>query len=808
MPLQRYEDRTVDRPPGLIPPPVDVRGVTELRLHGVGGTTPENLLADDAPQLSWGDRIAGFFRTADRNGRHIEAYSWGGLTSRSASRVLWLLLFPFALANVAGWTCAPRVHASRVRFAIHRAVVRWASLGMTLNTLLLVAMTTMDIGAFQCGAQPDCVDHWWLRWLRFGSLAEHPAQRVLIGAVLPLLLIVVLAVLAGRSLIRYERAAPPRRRDDTLRDRAYRSTPARSGAGLADRDFWNGGRSVGDMALIHLGAALAFLAWLLQYTVHGLISRPGHEPHATAVGTAAAVLAVLALAVAAGAVAVPRVTGPVIAAALVGGALALIAAIGYAAAQAAVPEARPPGPLPGMLTAANWTYGLCLAAAIAVLPVHALLGGRRRGGFLMAPFSAMALAFVLLNGVGIGTMLRIADLLGNVPNPGSGFGPRPNPIVVPDTVFAVTPWLTAVPTVILAGFFAVEAVRLWHAGRHRRAAAVAAEYDEVPGPAAPSAWDRSIGMDEQDRLRALRGTSPLARGWDRLWRAVTRPGWACGVARARAMSGMARDVDKLLGVMAITALAVLCFFWIHLGLTGDVPRPWRWLQSISTWLAAAFPVAVLLLMRNGWSRLDSRRHLGVLWDIGTFWPRAYHPLAPPSYTERAVPDLQRRMWYAHDHQGAVVVTAHSQGTVLAAAALLQPDSRPGGEQVGLITFGSPLDKLYGWAFPAYFGPDVLADLRAKTWRWTNFFYPTDYIGGPVHAGDGVDVKLSDPVSTWYVYGQNPPAMGRHSAYWSDRRVWVVVDEAARDIAVPQAIPPERQRMASTEQPEPVTVPPA
>ena len=37
------------------------------------------------------------------NGRHRESYSWGGLTSGKASRALWLLLLPFALANLAGW---------------------------------------------------------------------------------------------------------------------------------------------------------------------------------------------------------------------------------------------------------------------------------------------------------------------------------------------------------------------------------------------------------------------------------------------------------------------------------------------------------------------------------------------------------------------------------------------------------------------------------------------------------------------------------------------------------------------------------
>src|ERR1051325_3644964 len=98
MPVQIHNQAAVEGPNGQVRPPV-----------GVGGTSPEDLLGDLAPQLVAGDRIAGFYRTADhppvegRNARRIEAYSWGGLTSRSASRVLWVLMLPFALANVAGW---------------------------------------------------------------------------------------------------------------------------------------------------------------------------------------------------------------------------------------------------------------------------------------------------------------------------------------------------------------------------------------------------------------------------------------------------------------------------------------------------------------------------------------------------------------------------------------------------------------------------------------------------------------------------------------------------------------------------------
>ena len=41
-----------------------------------------------------------------------------------------------------------------------------------------------------------------------------------------------------------------------------------------------------------------------------------------------------------------------------------------------------------------------------------------------------------------------------------------------------------------------------------------------------------------------------------------------------------------------------------------------------------------------------------------------------------MPELQRRMWWLHDNGGRVMLASHSQGAVLAAAALVQPGCRP------------------------------------------------------------------------------------------------------------------------------------
>ncbi|MBM0239383.1 hypothetical protein JNW88_23595, partial [Micromonospora sp. ATA32] len=292
MPVQKHDSRPVERPSGLVPPAAPMDGVTELRLHGVGGTTPENLLADAAPQLVSGDRVAGFYRTADLKGRHVEAYSWGGLTSRSASRVLWLLLLPFALVNVAGWMCMPKAWRQPWRFRVHRAVVRWAALGMTVNLLLLVAITSMDIVAFQCGARSACVDRWWLRWLGADGFADHPGRRVLVGAALPLLVALGLKALSGRSLARYEQVPPPQA-GTTARELSD-ETAARPNVGLADLDFWNGGGSVAALGLLHFGTALAFVGWITAWTVRSISLQAGTAPPYDGLAVAATWVAALA----------------------------------------------------------------------------------------------------------------------------------------------------------------------------------------------------------------------------------------------------------------------------------------------------------------------------------------------------------------------------------------------------------------------------------------------------------------------------------------------------------------------------------
>src|SRR5690606_40978252 len=78
-------------------------------------------------------------------------------------------------------------------------------------------------------------------------------------------------------------------------------------------------------------------------------------------------------------------------------------------------------------------------------------------------------------------------------------------------------------------------------------------------------------------------------------------------------------------------------------------------------------VAVVMIARLYRSRAI-RRVVGILWDVATFWPRFFHPWSPPSYGEKAVPQLGERL-ATLSAGGGIVISAHSQGSVLAVATL-------------------------------------------------------------------------------------------------------------------------------------------
>jgi hypothetical protein len=188
----------------------------------------------------------------------------------------------------------------------------------------------------------------------------------------------------------------------------------------------------------------------------------------------------------------------------------------------------------------------------------------------------------------------------------------------------------------------------------------------------------------------------------------------------------------------LTTVALVTFVpWFIVGLNlgfgrleGDWQTIYDWLASIAIVLLAAAAGGIVSVTVLAFRNRQARRTVGILWDVITFWPRANHPLTPPCYAERAVPDLrvQTRILAT---SSPVVVSAHSQGSIIAAAALLLP-SKEGDDlaDVALLTHGSPLRRLFGRNFPAYFGVSAMQALHRKLPnRWINMWAASDPIGG-------------------------------------------------------------------------------
>ncbi len=275
------------------------------------------------------------------------------------------------------------------------------------------------------------------------------------------------------------------------------------------------------------------------------------------------------------------------------------------------------------------------------------------------------------------------------------------------------------------------------------------------------------------------------------------------------------------------------------------------------WLGLIVAGALYGYTRQAFKDSGKRRSVGVLWDVGTFWPRASQPLAPPCYMERSIPETVNRLrralgdiqrtrgeernrprgkrkahpdpatdpeenYYIGEllskdpptgvhkillNQERVLINGYSQGSPIAAAIIAQLP-QPLRNRVYLVTVGSPLRRLYGRAFPAYFGQNCLLELASQlaqedgemdspglpdagkaevldATRWRNMRRPSDYIGSYIfsepmnrHAASQypVDKLVLDPPRIIPAHATTPPPIHRHSDFWPDPRVATLTEE--------------------------------
>ena len=258
-------------------------------------------------------------------------------------------------------------------------------------------------------------------------------------------------------------------------------------------------------------------------------------------------------------------------------------------------------------------------------------------------------------------------------------------------------------------------------------------------------------------------------------------------ARLRArLATILSDVDRVVSVLAPA-----------FGVAGGIALVTRWSAvSHDAWrLTASPPVnfarstfafvlafAVLNLVKSRASPAALKR-IGNVWDILTFWPRAFHPFAVRPYAERAVPELQEFLRAAPRHD-PMVVAAHSQGTVLAYAAIrpFVTSADRALPPLSLVTFGSPLRSLYAAVFPYYFDVgEFEATRRRVAGGWVNCFRLTDHVGRAVFVTDAQAVAGPPGGPDRPIPDAGPPdhRVNGHNDYWPEPAVREAVAAAAQ-----------------------------
>jgi hypothetical protein len=704
-----------------------LRGFTELRCHGVSGPLPGSVLQFPEEMVTKvnGNAYSGFWRrwrlggtSQDNRSQHIEAFCWGGLTSHASVQALWVLLLPFSLVNLAHWMVLPYVNkAGRVVAGISVVLLRVLALSYTALLLLAGAEVTLDVGGWQCGARRACRP----KLLPFGLASaegKSPGWHLATGA---LVLALVLLLLWRAGLARYR---PLRQAHATPHPTVPWHRPEGAEPVLGMPNFWSVDLSTRWLRGLHGLVWCAGLGAILC-GVLGSVAR-----HGSAGSTVGHLLLIVNLAV----------LGAVV--------VLTLFPTRFGRGGAHIGSTRG-------LTAMIWAGLVLLAGSIAatvvLMPVGADAGGHRmpwlQGALGRLVFFQVVL-FVLLACCtawlaaawwrhkdpvpGYQPMLRgalalmlamLGWLLGLTFSAGIGliaahrFGVAVTtlqPHVARKTLQVLVPplyqWVeaavVAVTVLLVAGLVAIG---IWVLARTRRAAAEVASQPR----------ERTAGgsQDYREHARSAGRIRVLAQSVEAV------PWILAGTVAAAA---------------GLSALALARYLATSGSMHTWFPES-GWLSSLptaGTWLATAGTAGLLGLGYAAYRNQGTRRVVGILWDVTTFWPRANHPMTPACTAERSVPQLARRIGDLTAEPGdAVVLSGHSQGSILSAAAVLRLSYGSQADQLArlaMLTYGSPLRRLYARCFPAYFPRAVLEQVRRDLGgRWLNLWCWTDPIGGTV-----------------------------------------------------------------------------
>jgi hypothetical protein len=795
---------------------VEDEPVTELRIHGVSGSNGPTMLEHPTTLQVAGDTITGFYRrwNPDGAGRpsvgwKLEAYSWGGLTEQPLASASWLVLAPFMIYNLAHFMLPaepdkklerplPETERERKaelrpgwRYQLARGVLRLLALAATLQFVAAVATVTVSTVAWQAAGRPGVLPQ-WMAW--YAHLP--PGWRVAIALLSVGAVVAVLWVISVVTANRYEARTGRTSHGSWSRWR------------LTEPGFWKGALLVSRQRVIHTAAALAAAALL--------VAHPASDPawaHQVALAFSAVVLAVAAVVIALPVSDRHNVTiaggGPPKDArigwwwwALLGAGVAAI--LGSAAVSGWTDKSTDPQPgmFPGMsgfllwLLIAQLALFLVFGIVVAALKHRAPAPGEGFEPYLRGHLATLvALLGFLLGGLLTAALnLGIAGLLGTAV-PGRLVLPPapPNSLYVPWPVYA----FGAAALGMAAG--ALIAGPVLYRRYHRN-------WKSFTGPAdADTAGDPRVSGDYGSEATAVapKNSKKVAKAWavgllvDDAARAVA---WLVG-------GGLL--VMLLVEGITLVAAAQASRLHITVGFLHEV-------ASIVSFVTVAVAAWLVGLLRSAYSNASQRKTIGAVWDVATFWPRAVHPFAPPCYGERAIPEVVDRVLLLMGPNapgqalpgqreladrdwltvpcGPVLLTGYSQGSIIApaVAAQLPPEvvKRP---DFALLTLACPARRLYGRAFPAYFGRHHLEELRnllshPDGEHWRNAVRRTDYIGSwifsppppPLQTKEYLerpkeylekhfDQLCWDPVVLAPDAEPTPPPVHRHSGWWPEPR---------------------------------------
>ena len=789
---------------------------TELRIHGVSGSNGPTMLEHPTVLQVAGDGVTQFYRRWTPAGQgatsvpwRLEAYSWGGLTEKPLAAASWILLAPFMLYNVAHFMLPaadkreaepseakePTVDMNLKRLsrdrphAVTQTLLRVLALAATLQLILAAVAVLVGTVAVQAANArfPSWLD-WYQRWT--------PDWRVRAAAVGVGAVVAALWVVSVRTENKYEArmSEPDAETDDRW--------------ALTQGGFWMGRELVRRQRSLHAAGALAVTALVLSRPVDGIpTGRLVVAGMSVVVLVLVAVTLLLRLAdrhhVSLAGV-LPVATRSTLWCRLVFGAgVATLVAALLPGGWAAAPEGHPAG-VPGLI---NICLGLLLAqvALLAVLGVLVAVmarGRTKKAGFQPFLRGQVATLVVLL-------AICLGGLLGALVNVGAArlFGvpvsssvraePVPNALQIPWPIAA----FAFAPVGLLVG---AAAAALYLGWRWWRTTSDLTEEKPPPRAAEPAEPANVNGATARKRSKVADeyGTEygdPDAEDYRRSRRRVARA-WAVATLPDHAARVAAAATAGMTAAIILAELTAL--------LVSDEPHPvLRGIAGVSSAAGLIGAAALVTVVRSAYRSPDRRRSFGALWDVATFWPRAAHPLAPPCYGERAVPEVVDRVRiltgtvrenpadpdsrrieaYSRNlgtsaaaiiEPGPVLLTGYSQGSIIAPAvvAQLRADTR---EKVKLLTLACPARKLYARAFPGYFGVDQLDMLRSLTGPgdWKNLVRHSDYIGSWIFtdprtdAGPGdLDQLCLDPVTVTADIDPTPPPIHRHSDWWPDARV--------------------------------------